>query len=305
MKEKTVLALFVVALLTFAGLGFYTVNKLSVTGSQPATVDTSQPATGAVSAELFGKDATLSVAAFDDQAATTTQVAVDGYWWINGIFAGSQALQANARVDYTGATVGDKVTFIAFDATYPYGKEVKDLVIDKTSKLLNLMVSAGSTAQTITVFDEDGNAVTDPAGTGVTVGSTNYIMEKIRVQNTDDKSMFKTYLLGFDVAEDTNVSEFKVSGLTAYTGQVKRLKSVEDWFIMQNDLNDAKTRFDSSSVTVVPNGNPVDAETVDIYVLDQAPFINKDNDLAYGVEDDATNPADVGIADKVLTLKLA
>jgi hypothetical protein len=301
MKERTVLAIFVMALLAFGGITMYTVNKMSVTSGKTGTVDTSKNAiTGEVSAELFGKDSTLSVAAFDDQAATTTQVAVAGYWWINDVYAGSEALSATARVDYTGAVVGDKVSFIAFNATYPYGTEVKELLIDKLGKLVNLKVSLGSTSQTITFYDEDGNVATS----NVTVGSTNYILDKIRIQNTDDKSMFRAALIGFDYPETTNVTEIKVSGLTRFTGEVKRLKSVEDWFIMEKDLNDLATRFDTGAVTIVPNGNAIASETVTVYVVDKAPFVNKDNALAYGYETDATNPIDTGIADLSDTLLL-
>lgn len=306
-KEKTLMWVVIAALVLVAGLSFYTVNRLSVTSEQPAgTVDvgdTGEIAGGGISAELYGKAATVSLAGFDDQADTATQVAGTAYLWVNGVYAGTVTLSSSARASFTDAVVGDTLKIIAFDATYPYGQEAT-VVVDKTSKLVNLDVSAGSASQSITFYNEDGDAVADPTGTGVTVGSTNYIFDKIRIQNTDDKSLYKTQLIGFDYADETNITEIRVSGLTRFTGSVRRLKTVEDWFMMQQNLNDEQTRFDTGSVTVVPDGDNVAAETVTVYVLDNAPYINKENALAYGYENDDSNPADVGLADISQAIKL-
>lgn len=296
MKEKTLIWVVVVALLVVGAVSVVTITKLSTTSpSGVVNVGEDGELPEGISAELYGKAATVSLAAFDDQADTATQVAGTAYIWVNGVYAGTATLSSSARVDFESAVVGDSLKIISFDSTYPYGKEVS-VVVSKTNLLVNLDVSKGSTSQSITFYDEDGDAVSNTTA-GVTVGSTNYIFDKIRIQNTDDKSMYSTYLMGFDYPEVTNITLVKVSGLTTFTGSVKRLKSVEDWFLMQQSLNDANTRFDTGSVTVVPDGDNVNAETMTVYVLDNAPYIAKDNTLAYGYEDDDSNPANVGLAD--------
>jgi hypothetical protein len=298
MKTGTLVIVIVLALLGMASVSLFAINKLSVTqqGTNTVTPDQGQLPSGGVSAELYGKAASVSLAAFDDQASTTTQVATTAYVWVNGVYAGTVALTAGNRTAFTDAVVGDSLDIIAFDSTYPYGQVVEQLLVDKTSMLENLEVSKGSTSQSITYYDEDGDAVTNTTA-GVTVGSTNYIFDKIRIQNTDDKSLYTTHLIGFDYADNTNITEVKVSGLTKFTGSVRRLKTVEDWFLMPQNLNDDMTRFDTGSVTVVPDGDNVASETMTTYVLDYAPFIDKNNELSFGVEDDASNPSDVGLAD--------
>ena len=308
MKTSVFLAALVLVLVAMSTLTMYTVNKMSVTSKEAGTVtvDKGVPVgTSGISAELFGKAATLGVAAYDDQADTTTQVATTGYYWINDKYGGTLTLSASARVNIADAVVGDTVKVIAFDSTYPYGKESTFTVV-KQGDLVNLFVSKASTSQSVTFFNENGDIVTDPTGAGITVGATNYVMDKLRLANSDDKSMFKAYLLSFDYVDTSNITEIKVSGLSKYTGVIGRqtLKTAEDYYVMQADLNDAATRFDSGSVTIVPNGNNIH-ETITVRVSDWAPFIKRDKTLAFGFENDAISPADVGITDVSQTLVLA
>ncbi len=301
MKETTMIA--IVAILTVAfGLGIYTMSTRGDIDSN------GNPVTGNVIATTTS---TLQLAAFDGQADTATQVATTGYYWVKSkgteefVYGGTLSLSASARVNIEDLSINDEVKMIAFDSTYDYGEE-KTETVAALGKLVNLNVEKSSTSQEIAFFDENGDVISDPVGTGVTVGSSNYIFTGIRVKNTDDKSLWKTHLIGFDYAENTNISQVKVSGLTRFTESVRKsgAKSVEDWYLLDENLNDDKVSVKTGEVTIVTNGEDIASETVTVYVMDKAPYLTKENVLAFGFEDEANNPTDVGIADKTQAITL-
>lgn len=306
-KNGNIIAGLLIAIFAVAVVSIFAISRMSVT-SQPATITSNQLTGGVVSAELYGKDATVSVGCYNVEADTLAQVADTVYYWVNGDYIGTATCNASARVDISDAVVGDEITLTAFDATYPYA-EVKTLTVGKQNENVNINVNDGATigSVTISVYDDSGDKVTNMTGVGVTVGSTNYIIEKVRIENGDDKSLIKIALIGFDYAENTNITEFRMSGASRFTGSVRKsgARSVEDWFVLEADLNDDMTRIDTGAVTIVPNGENINAETVTIYVMDRAPFITSNNQLAYGYENDANSPVDVGIADKTQALLLA
>ena len=272
-----------------------------------------------VGQERFGESATLYITAFDQESATKAQVEVTNYLWISKwdttegvygdyVYSGSATIASTGTTSVTGATIGDMVKIIGFDSTYDYGIE-QNFVVTKSSETKPLKVHKGTATQTITFYDENGDAVTNTTS-GVTVGSTSYIMDKIRVTNTDDYSEWKPYLIGFDYPEVTNVTSIRVSGATEFTGGFKRLKTVDDWYYLNTaveaeSLNNDKTRIDTGTVTITPDGDAVTAETLTVYVVDLAPYLDNDNALRYGYQSDAVNPTDLGVTDKSQTITLA
>jgi len=268
-----------------------------------------------ISSELYGKSATLKASVYDVESDDRSQVATTIYVWAKHLntntnkhegeyeYIGSFSSNASENVDLTGFVVGDMIKAIAFDSTYHYGI-AKEKVISLESSPIELDTSKGSTSQSLSLYDEDGLVISD----NITVGTTNYIMDKLRIQNADDKSLWETKLVGFDYAENTNISEIRLSGAKAYTEQVKRLKNVEEWYSLSEtdtvSLNDDNTRHETGTITIVPDGDNVASETFTVYVIDMAPYLTVDKQLAYGVQDDTKDQADVGIADKSLAITL-
>lgn len=264
-----------------------------------------------VTSDNFGKAATLKASVYDIESDDNAQVAATIYYWAAPFnsetgewdayqYVGSTTSNATGTVTLSGFTVGSKVKAIAFDSTYAYGVE-KEVVVKVADAPLSLDTSKASTSQTLTLYDEDGDSISS----NVTVGTTNYILEKLRIQNADDKSMWKAKLVGFDYAESTNISEIRLSGAEKYTGeQIKRLKNVEEWFLIEANLNDDMTRIDTGDITIVPDGDNVASETLTVYVIDAAPFITVDNQLAYGVQKDDSDRSATGVADKSASITL-
>lgn len=294
--------------------GVFSVSDTGTTGAETVVGEGVAIPSG-VSSELFGKAAAISVKAYDAESDANSQVATTAYYWVatwdsnsqsfgEYEYGGSIATNASVAVSISDVNVGDKVKLIAFDSTYTYGDEM-EMVVKSVNDRATLDVYKASTSQTITFYDEDGDAVTNTTS-GVTVGTTNYILDKIRITNTDDYSRIAPKAIGFDYAETTNISEVRVSGLDELSLNVKRLSGVEHWYDLSgNILNNDMTRYDTGSVTISPDGDNVASETLTVYVIDLAPYITEGKELAYGVQDDTTNKADVGISDLSQAITLA
>lgn len=280
-------------------------EKVDPSEEVPVEVDGVKYPTG-VNSELFGKASTLTFAAFDRESASESQVATTAYMWVskwdtdNGeygpyTYAGTLSLSATARTSSTTAVVGDKVRLIGFDSTYVYGDEL-EFIVKQSADLKNLNVYNASASSTVTYYDENGDAVTNTTA-GVTVGTTNYEFDKIRLKNTDDYTTIRPAVVGFDYAESTNISEIRLAGAEKYTLKIERLNLDDQFIWTPGDINNADTDKDTPKVTVVPDGDNVASETLTTYFIDSAPFLTKSQDLGYGVQDDATNPGDVGLSD--------
>ena len=290
-------AFVVVIAVLFGGFAYLGSIEQAAIGEVPLAPVESE--TG-VSAELFGKSASLSIAAFDVEQDTSTQVNSTYYFWINEVYGGSSTTGASSRVSMTDSSVGDTVKIVAFDATYPYGTIMEKLVEKQSGDLWNLEVSSGSTAYNLTLYDEDNDAISVDSN-NVTIGATNYIADKLRIKNEDDKSVFDLCAIGFGTVSASNVSDVKVSGLTASTAIPKRYKDTVD-YIFEFDtkrLNDDDTRYDTGAVTIVPDGDNL-AETMTVYMIDCGMFITVDNQLGTGIQTDALNPAETALDDQSL-----
>lgn len=264
-----------------------------------------------VSSELYGKTSTLSLAAFDKESDANDQVAVQIHLWkaswdtVTGTYGdfeyiGNYSSSASARTSVTDqALVGDRIKAIAFDSTYDYASDI-EFTVTSQNALKNLDTYKGSASATITFFNENGDAISNPTTSGnVTVGTTNYVFDKIRLTNTDDNSRVVPKILAFAYMDASNISEIKVSGLKAYTGEkIKLLSGLDDTYVWQpGNVNDDLSKVETGSVTIVPDGDNVASETVTVYVKDLAPYITEDNQLAYDIQDDSTSRTDVGMAD--------
>lgn len=263
-----------------------------------------------VNDQLFGKAATLSISAFDKESNANSQVAATAYVWTakwdtttgtHGDFTylGSYTLNATGRYIVSGSvTVGDLVKVIAFDGTYKYGTE-QQFTVTQTSELTNLDTFKGSTSQTVTWFDQNGVAITNPTTTGnISVSTVPYQFDRLRITNTADQTRLVPKVLAFAYSTPTNISRIGVSGLSPYTTKIKRITNVQDMYVFSPGvLDNANTKAETGTVTVYPTGNNVQSETVTAYVIDVAPFLGVKNDLQYGIQDDSINQNDVGVAD--------
>lgn len=308
---------FLVMILSIGLLSVTGVFSVSDSGEVPSenVVGSGELIPQGVSSELFGKTAAISVKAYDSESDANSQVATTAHYWIASWdstenaysqyeYGGSIATNATTSVSISDVNVGDMVKIIAFDSTYTYGNEL-EMTVEAANDRAMLDVYKASTSQTITFYDEDGDAVSNTTS-GVTVGTTNYILDKIRITNTDDYSRIVPQAIGFNYAESTNISEVRVSGLDAMDLNVKVLSGVEHWYDLSgNILNNENTRYDTGAVTITPDGDNVAAEQLTVYVIDLAPYITEGKELAYGVQDDTTNKADVGISTLSQAITLA
>ena len=104
-------AFVIVIAVLFSGFAYLGSIEQAAIGEVPLAPVESE--TG-VSAELFGKSASLSLAAFDIEQDTSTQVNTTYYFWINEVYGGSSTTGASSRVSMTDSSVGDTVQVIAF-----------------------------------------------------------------------------------------------------------------------------------------------------------------------------------------------
>ena len=264
-----------------------------------------------VSPELYGTQASLSLAAFDRESRDAEQVNTTAYVWVqrwnaeDGVFEerqrylGSATLTEGSRTTFEGATVGDRVTLIAFNEDYPYG-DVVEFTLTRSSETENLNVYRGTSSVAITFYNEDGDVTT-----AVDIGSTPYAFEKIRIRNNESFTRFVPRLVGFDYAVETNISSVQMSGLSQFDGTVAGLRSVDHWYVIDEEtLNNVQINLDLGPVIVNPTGNEVSGETLTVHVVDLAPYITLDNQLAFGVRDDRIDGNDVGVPDQSATIAL-
>jgi hypothetical protein len=263
-----------------------------------------------VTSDNLGKAASLSLAAYDQESNSKAQVAVPAHTWakafnsVDGTYAeewdymGPSTLTATGRTTVSGFNVGDKVRIIAFNGSYIYGDKY-EIVVTETSARKNLDVYKGATSATITFFDENDNAVSNPTTTGnVTIGSVIYNFAGIKLTNGADQTGLRPYVISVDIPTTTNISEIRLSGAETYDKKVKRLAGFDYSFVWDpGNVNNAKNQVKTGTFSIVPDGDNIQKELINVTISDMAPFIDNDNQLAYGVQDDELNAADVGAAD--------
>jgi len=304
MGKKTMNGVWIgLGLVLIAGIMIFGIASINKTTEQSAIQTSTDVATG-VSSELLGKTSTVTVLCYDIEQDTSTRANSTVYAWVDGVYVGTDVCN-NTEGATVSATVGQTVEVIAFDATYDYGT-AQEFVVNSQALTKNVEVSLGATANGVTVvlFDENGNVLS--AGGNVTVGTTAYTFDKFRIENTDDKSLSVLCGLGINFPTGTNASEVQLSGMTQAGVIPKRLKDTVDyWYEMDNiKLNDDNTRFETGTFKVVPDGDNIAIENMNVTIADCAPFLTVTNELGVGVQSDATNPTDVGRTDETLVISL-
>jgi len=249
-----------------------------------------------------GKSATVSLAAFDNQADSATQVALASglYVWKNGILvANGEALSSTTRTEVSAAT-GDSLTAIAFDSTYPYATETT-IDVDQELVYKNLDTNKGiSTSDLQVKFYYDGDVVTS-----VTMGASEVIaLDKITAKVNTANKAWNPGAICFNVTTGSNIDNIDIPSLTKISVP-ERIDDTFDWcFELPEGLLSEWDTLTIESVEIKASStNP--AENITVAFLDKAPFIKIDNTLGYGLEDDSSSPSDVGIADIYATLEIA
>lgn len=263
-----------------------------------------------------GTSATVSVAAFDRAADTSTQVAATNYGWKdNGdrIYLGSNSGASDSRSDYSNLVVGDSYESVAFDDTYDYGVS-KSGEVDSESELANLDVwtGAGTGDLTAAVY-YDGSSTTDVS----TLGSEETLaLDYLQLKLDASNKAYSPGVVAFKLPSGTNISSVDMPSAEKVSVPESLSTDYDYAFRLDSiDLNGESVSVPSeepamSEWDVMKTGRVVfeadsdgtTGESVTIAYLDNAPFIDTADELAYGVEDDTSSPSDVGVGVKTDTL---
>lgn len=265
------------------------------------------PSTGDGSNQVeTGVSATLSLAAYDRAADSATQVAPDMYVWETSqgeFYIGEKAGSSSDRTTFSMVT-GDQFKAIAFNSQYPYAEAVTgDVSAETVRKNLDVYEGAATSDLSITVNDENGDSTTGVA----TLGSEEqYQFDSMEVSLDNSNVGYNPHMIV--VGYPDNVSSVDMPGAQEVevpeTGEESVSSSNEVAFVPDgfNAKEGEPMMRDWDSVET--NGLVVEAgqegtgtgDSLEIAVLDMAPYITSGQSLEYGVQDDANDPSDVGVS---------
>lgn len=279
--------------------------------SQDGATDGQTPEDGS-NTIASGKAASLELATFDRSADSTSQVGTDVYTWKTDsegtIYLGSSASGASSRAVFDAFVTGESFKAIGFGSTYDYGAMVEG-DINQERKLANMDVYKGASPSDIetTVYDSNGDSTTS-----VTLGSDEQkALGGLEVRVGASNVALNPSVIAFSLPDGTNVSDVEVKGAEKIPVPQRLQDSGSyDYAFKAFSANEGKPsmmEWDSQrtdSIVITADNDGTNGETLDYAVLDRAPFINGNDRLGYGVEDDSNNPTDVGVGDITGSLTL-
>jgi len=257
---------------------------------------TAEETSGNIATNL-GVATNLKTVVFEKEAVPDTQVGMRVHYWV---IDGTTRSYRNGITTASGTTdlattVGMKMDMIPFNTTYPYGDKVEGMLVDKENKPQNLYVHLGAINFT-TVFYKNGVNVTSlTVGAGETAD-----LDRVEFKNADDYSMIRVKGFALGLPDATNVSEIKIGGMSEAGSLPKRIKDAgyDLFYTIDAGVQELHgfDKFVSGAIQIKSDGDDV-SETMTYTWVDEAPFINEANELSYGVQDDTSSHADVGLAD--------
>lgn len=259
---------------------------------------------------------TLSVAAYDEAADSTTQVASELYVWNTEFDTMYQKTgSASSWTDFSNFNGQDGYKAVSFDSTYPYGKVAEGKVTRKTTpQKLSVYEGVSSSNLDQRVY-YDGDSVSSISLGADEQKTLDSIYAKV---NTNDKT-FNPRLVVVDYSDSSNVSDVRMpSAESVKVPENLKDSGYDDAFRVKWDVAGEKVQagqgapimmgYDSgrtvSGMTIQADADGTSGETITIGLVDYAPFINQNDDLAYGVTDDSSTPSDVGLSLMTQTLTL-
>lgn len=322
MKFAQGIALALVAVLA-VGVGAYGDDAMSaINGNNPADSITNPGGNNDGDTSNSGllqpsESGTLSVAAYDETAQSRTQVAVsNGFIW-NTAFDTlyQETLSASDRTSVSDFNGQDGYKAIAFDSSFPYAVAEEGSVTKKNTPQ-NLKVFEGvSGANLDTRTYYDGDSVSS-----ISLGQDEQkTLDNIYARVNAPEKSFNPRLVVFDTSDNTNVSDITMPGATAvkvpeplkdsgYDEAFKVSFNVGGETVMAGEGQPILMGYESgetdSVVEIKANADGTSGESLTYGFVDYAPFINQNDELAHGVVDDSSSPADVGLSVMTGTLTL-
>lgn len=255
----------------------------------------------------MGKSATLSLAAYDDTADSATQVGTDFHAWETSdgeFYLGKQSGSSSSRTTYD-TTTGKSVKATSFNSQYPYADVVEaDIASELEKENINVYEGASTSNLDLTAYDENGDSTT---GIGALGSEEQYQFDRMELDLSNSNVGYNAHMIV--VGYPDNVSSVNLPGAEEVdvpeVGEETVSSSNEVAFVPSAfDAAESGEPFMTSWDTVETEGLVVEAEnsgtggsdSLEIAVLDRAPFITQDNSLGFGVQDDASDPNNVGVS---------
>lgn len=254
-----------------------------------------------------GKEATLSLAAYDETEDSATQVAADIHAW-GDVYLGSQTGSTTDRTTFTSFVTGDKFEAIAFNDQYPYGKKVSGTIKSET-KLENLEVyeSVSTSNLGVTVLNDEGDDAS-----GISLGADEqYAFNGVEISVNNNNVGYNPHIVTVDYtenvssvdmpgAEEVEVPESADSALGDADAAFKISPTNEKGeSFAANEGAPSMRGWDSgvtsSLVVTAESSGTASGDQIEVAVQDLAPYIDSGQELGFGVEDDASNPNNVGV----------
>jgi hypothetical protein len=300
MSTKQILAVFGIAAFAVVGLG--ATGTLSFGDDNPDNEGNNGIAEG--------KSATVSAAAFDKAGEGSSQVGTSLYAWReNGdrIYLGKKSGSASSRTDFTNYVTGSTAEFAAFGSTYDYGKMISKAV-NTEQELVNVPTWKGISSGNVQVtFYDDGSSTSS-----TTLGADEEVaLDKMKVKANNNGVTYNPHVIAFDKAASTNISQVNVPN----ANEVAVPKHLADSYDVAYEVSNfgategepvlkAYKAANTGTIEIQADADGTNGETLKVAVLDKAPFINSNDEVAYGVEDDADSPSDVGVGTVTATYTL-
>ncbi|MFB6209570.1 MAG: hypothetical protein ABEJ56_05565 [Candidatus Nanohaloarchaea archaeon] len=280
----------VVGLAVALGAGVISVPQLSAPSGQQSPND----GTNKIEA---GKSSTLSVAAFDQTQDSSTQVAPSIYSWKTSdgttVYLGSKSGSASSRTDFTNYNTGEDYKTVAFSDTYEWGQAITGMIdSENVLKNLNVYEEAASADISITLFDENGDSTTS-----VNLGSDEqYAFNGIETEVSASNVAANPEVVAVDVADKTNVSNVEMPNAKSIAVPDAFADSY-DYAFRVYDAGKGKPLLGgyesvkSGKLVVTADSDGTNGESATIKIAQSAPFINQNDRLAHGIQDDSDTPA--------------
>ena len=253
-----------------------------------------------------GVSADLSLAAYDRTADSATQVAADMYVWETGgeeaFYLGQNAGDTSTRTIFDVVT-GDQYEAIAFNDQYPYAEAVTgDVNSETVRENLDVYEAAATSDLSLTLNNEDG----DEATSAISLGSEEqYQFESLQVALDNNNVGYNPHIVtvGYsDNVEDvhmTGASEVEVpeTGADAVSSDNEKAFIPNEFNAQEGEpfMRDWESVETGTLVVTAGQNGTSTGDPVTVAVQDMVPYINGAQELAYGVEDDASSANEVGV----------
>ena len=262
-----------------------------------------------------GVAADLSLSAYDETAEAATQVGATHYVWENSgdeFYLGEKTGSTSSRTVFDVVT-GDSFKAIAFNAQYPYGEVVEgDVNAETVRNNLDVYEGAATSDVALTVNNENGDATT---GLGSTLGAEEqyqFQSVEVAVENSNVALNPAAITVGYPDSVDSVSMPGAEKVDTPETAE-NTVSAANEVTFVPSEFNPQEGEPQMTSWDELSTGSLVveagtsgtgTGDSLTFAVQDQAPYITQSNSLEFGIEDDASNPTDIGVGAITTTVAL-